>query len=72
VIRQCSRTGCAEQATATFAYDYRSSQVWLSPLYPERDPHAYDLCTRHANRLAAPSGWTLEDLRKSMAPRLAS
>lgn len=25
--------------------------------YPE--PHCYDLCARHANRLTVPSGWSL-------------
>jgi hypothetical protein len=71
-MRQCSRTGCAETATATFAYDYASSQVWLDLLHLERDPHYYDLCERHANRLAVPSGWKLEDLRHRVPTRLAS
>jgi len=72
VVRQCSRTGCAEAATATLAYDYRQSRVWLEQLYEESDPHRYDLCERHANRLAVPSGWVLEDLRYSDTTRLAS
>lgn len=72
VIRQCSRTGCAERATATFSYQYGQSLVWLNHLLDERDPHSYDLCERHANRLAVPSGWTLEDLRATASVRLAS
>lgn len=71
-MRQCSRTGCAEVATATFVYDYGTSQVWLEALHLERDPHYYDLCERHANRLAVPSGWRLEDLRFAPPTRLAS
>lgn len=63
VARLCSRTGCSEGATATLSYDYARSQVWLDPLSPERDPHAYDLCERHAARLSAPQGWQLRDRR---------
>jgi len=40
------------------------SSVWLDDLSPERDPHSYDLCVQHANRLTAPSGWHLEDRRQ--------
>jgi hypothetical protein len=65
VIRQCSRTGCAERATSSFAFQYVRSLVWLEDLHPERDPHCYDLCARHADRLKVPSGWLLED-RRSM------
>jgi len=72
VIRQCSRTGCADRATATFSYQYVRSLVWLDHLHAERDPHTYDLCERHANRLAVPSGWQLDDLRVTPAVRLAS
>jgi len=41
--------------------------AWLDPLAPERDPHAYDLCERHAGRLAPPQGWQLRD-RRGFAP----
>ena len=61
--RLCSRTGCSERAEVTLTYHYGRSQVWLDDLSPERDPHAYDLCGRHAERLSVPSGWSLEDRR---------
>jgi hypothetical protein len=61
--RQCSRTGCSERAEVTLTYHYGRSQVWLDHLSAERDPHAYDLCDRHAGRLSVPSGWSLEDRR---------
>lgn len=61
--RQCSRTGCSERATVTLTYHYGSSHVWLDVLVTERDPHAYDLCERHAARLTVPSGWRLDDRR---------
>jgi len=37
--------------------------VWLDELAAERDPHCYDLCLRHAERLSVPNGWRLEDRR---------
>lgn len=47
----------------TLTYEYARSQVWLDELRAERDPHAYDLCRRHAARLSVPQGWRLGDRR---------
>lgn len=47
----------------TLSYQYSHSQVWLDSLSPERDPHEYDLCPRHAARLTAPQGWHVLDRR---------
>ncbi len=63
VTRHCSRTGCSDAAAVTLTYRYAHSQVWLDHLAPERDPHAYDLCSRHAGRLTAPQGWQVFDRR---------
>lgn len=63
MARQCSRTGCAAPADATLTYQYGRSLVWLDDLTPERDPHSYDLCHRHAARLSVPNGWRLDDRR---------
>jgi hypothetical protein len=63
-VRLCSRTGCSEGAAVTLSYHYGRSQVWLDELWDERDPHAYDLCERHAARLSVPTGWTLDDRRR--------
>ena len=63
MTRHCSRTGCAEMATATLTYQYARSVAWLDDLSGERDPHSYDLCERHAARLGVPHGWRLEDRR---------
>ena len=75
MARQCTRQGCVHQATVTLTYQYGRSQVWLDNLSPERDPHAYDLCDQHANRLTPPAGWHLEDRRQRVhvydASRLA-
>ena len=61
--RLCTRTGCSEHAEVTLTYHYGRSQVWLDELSTERDPHAYDLCERHAGRMSVPTGWSLEDRR---------
>lgn len=47
----------------TLTYQYAHAQVWLDGLALERDPHAYDLCDRHAERLTAPRGWQVRDRR---------
>ena len=54
-----------ERAAVTLTYEYGRSQVWLDDLRPERDPHAYDLCRRHAARLSVPLGWHLADRRRA-------
>ena len=61
--RQCSRTGCAEPAAVTLTYNYGLQQVWIDALLPERDPHVYDLCERHADCMSVPHGWHLDDRR---------
>lgn len=48
----------------TLTYQYSHAQVWLDELSVERDPHAYDLCERHADRLTAPQGWQVRDRRR--------
>ena len=68
--RLCSRSGCSEPATVTLTYQYGQAQVWLDPLTPERDPHAYDMCERHAGRLTAPQGWQVLDRRRNDPPAL--
>ena len=68
--RQCSRPDCSERAAVTLTYEYGRSQVWLDELLVERDPHAYDLCPRHAAKLSVPLGWRLADRRVRLADRL--
>jgi hypothetical protein len=63
VKRLCSRPTCSETATVTLTYDYARAQVWIDPLIAERDPHAYDLCDRHCERLTVPQGWQARDRR---------
>ena len=65
--RQCSRPTCSDVAVVTLTYEYRRSQVWLDNLSVERDPHAYDLCRRHADDLSVPLGWHLADRRSPLS-----
>ncbi|HET7475558.1 MAG TPA: DUF3499 domain-containing protein [Dermatophilaceae bacterium] len=55
--RQCTRAGCGQGASATLTYVYRDQTAVLGPLATYAEPHTYDLCTRHADRLTAPRGW---------------
>jgi Protein of unknown function (DUF3499) len=71
VIRQCSRPTCAEPAASTLTYQYAKGIAWLDELSTDRDPHGYDLCERHANRVSVPHGWRLEERRaRTYVPQL--
>ncbi|RAY14268.1 DUF3499 domain-containing protein [Actinomadura craniellae] len=58
-VRICSRTACKESAVFTLTYVYRDSTAVLGPLAAYVEPHCYDLCAEHADRLTAPMGWEL-------------
>jgi Protein of unknown function (DUF3499) len=55
--RQCSRPACKQVAVYTLTYVYRDSTAVLGPLAASVEPHCYDLCARHADRMTAPRGW---------------
>jgi Protein of unknown function (DUF3499) len=55
--RRCSRTACKQPAVCTLTYVYRDSTAVLGPLASYVEPHCYDLCAAHAERLTAPLGW---------------
>jgi hypothetical protein len=48
-------------------YHYASGTAWLDALAGEREPHGYDLCHRHAERVRVPHGWHLVDRRAAVA-----
>ncbi len=56
-MRGCSRTACGRHAVATLTYVYADSTAVLGPLATYAEPHTYDLCSEHAERLTAPQGW---------------
>lgn len=55
--RLCSKVACTNEATQTFTYVYADSMAVLGPLSDRHEPHSYDLCPVHAERLSAPRGW---------------
>lgn len=42
---------------ATLTYVYADQTAVLGPLATYAEPHAYDLCAAHSERLSAPRGW---------------
>ena len=42
---------------ATLTYVYCDQTAVLGPLATYAEPHAYDLCDEHSERLCAPRGW---------------
>ena len=65
--RRCSRTACGRPAVNTLTYVYADQTAVLGPLATYAEPHAYDLCEVHSERLSAPRGW--EVLRLAPDPR---
>jgi hypothetical protein len=57
--RRCSRSACSAVAVATLTYAYSDSTAVLGPLSPYVEPHSYDLCDTHADRLTVPLGWAV-------------
>lgn len=57
VMRRCSRTACGCPAVATLTYVYAESTAVLGPLATYAEPHTYDMCASHAERLTVPRGW---------------
>lgn len=57
--RRCSKPSCNGQAVATLTYVYADSTAVLGPLATYAEPHCYDLCHMHSERLTAPRGWEI-------------
>lgn len=70
-LRLCSRSACRQSAIATLTYVYADSTAVLGPLATYPEPHCYDLCNEHAQRLTVPRGWQVLRLELPDAPRLA-
>ncbi|MGH3423973.1 MAG: DUF3499 domain-containing protein [Nocardioidaceae bacterium] len=56
-LRRCTRTACVRPAVATLTYVYADQTAVLGPLAVYAEPHSYDLCEPHSERLSAPRGW---------------
>jgi hypothetical protein len=57
IARICSRAACHQPAVSTLTYVYADSTCVIGPLATYAEPHCYDLCADHADRLTAPNGW---------------
>jgi len=55
--RPCSKVACNNVAVSTLTYVYADSMAVLGPLSQKAEPHSYDLCTAHAERMSVPQGW---------------
>lgn len=69
VGRICSRTSCRRKASATLSYVYADSVAILGPLATFAEPHSYDLCELHTDRLTVPNGWSV--IRQEFDPQSA-
>jgi hypothetical protein len=63
-LRRCSRTACGRPAVSTLTYVYADQTAVLGPLATYAEPHAYDLCEAHSERLSAPRGWEVVRLAR--------
>lgn len=52
---------------ATLTYVYADQTAVLGPLATYAEPHAYDLCAAHSERLSAPRGWDILRLAPDLA-----
>lgn len=58
-IRRCSKSNCSSKAVATLSYNYGEQIATLSHLQQYPEPHTYDLCQEHSERLTIPRGWSV-------------
>lgn len=58
-LRRCTRQLCTKPAVATLTYIYADSTAVLGPLAKIAEPHTYDLCQVHSQKLTTPRGWEL-------------
>lgn len=57
MVRRCTRSVCSQRAVATLTYVYADQTAVLGPLATYAEPHTYDLCADHSQRMSAPQGW---------------
>lgn len=53
---------------ATLTYVYSDQTAVLGPLATHAEPHTYDLCADHAERLTVPRGWDVVRLATEFEP----
>ena len=67
-MRACSRPTCNQPAVASLTYDYGEATAVLGPLPMNREPHAFELCDKHAHNFTAPRGWQVIRLATNFEP----
>ena len=68
--RLCSKATCSGVAVATLTYSHEDRTAVLGQLTPVFEPHAYDLCEKHAKTMTPPMGWQL--IRHVSVPKAES
>ena len=56
-VRRCSKPAWTRPAISTLTYVYSDSTAVLGPLATYAEPHCYDLCQVHSERMTVPRGW---------------
>ena len=64
--RLCTKTACSNSAAATLTFNYADSTVVLGPMSQRAEPHAHDLCAKHAQQFTAPVGWEFLQLTEDL------
>ena len=70
-IRRCSKSNCSERAVATLSYNYGEQIASLTSLRQFQEPHTYDLCLEHSQRLTVPRGWQVSTEALGESPEYA-
>jgi hypothetical protein len=69
MARLCERPGCSERGAVAYGFDADRLLVWLNTFDPDAERmRAGVLCTRHADSMVVPLGWTLDDRREPKPP----
>ena len=65
----CERPGCTAPAAVSYGIDHSRLLVWMENRAEMNREMPGRLCTRHADALVMPRGWTIDDHREEV-PRL--
>lgn len=72
MTKSCERPGCSQPGVVACTFERSTLTVVLSHFIGEANDGSYNvMCTKHANILTVPRGWTIDDRRED-PPRLFS
>lgn len=70
MTKSCERPGCSDPGVVASTFERASLTVVLTHFVGELNDGSYNvMCTRHADLLTVPKGWTIDDRRED-PPRL--